>query len=254
MAIGLRDDYLLVSIGGSTDALARLGMGPSLAQRPELVPVHRFARKRLTSVQYLSQAVAQRLMNQKEDVDKFVAAVPKLLRTSGLSEAQQAEIRGDVEKLVQDLQPYWPQPGPATSVSFLAPEGLESFQYDWGQQPAIDSSKPLGLLEHLGGSPALAVVVRGKHSLAPYDLLVKWLGVAYRYVEKYAVPKMEDRDRREFQQFTAKAIPVFQHLNDVNRAMLGLRWPTRRRPWCWTPSSAASSLPRPCRRPTRPCP
>ena len=35
IAVGLREDYLLVSIGSSTDALARLGQGQHLADRPE---------------------------------------------------------------------------------------------------------------------------------------------------------------------------------------------------------------------------
>ena len=66
VAVGLRDDFLLVSIGSSTDALARLGQGQSLADRPELAPLQKFADKRLISVGYISKAMATQIGQQPE--------------------------------------------------------------------------------------------------------------------------------------------------------------------------------------------
>jgi hypothetical protein len=220
IALGMRDDYLLLSVGPNTDVLARLGAGPSLADRPELAPVRKFARKRLTSVHYVSQATAERLENQKQDLQSLVALVPKALGKSQLTPAQQAEIRGDVAALAKDLEQYLPTPAAATSVSFLAADGWETFRYDWSEKPALDASQPLGLLQHLGGDPSLAVLARSKYSLEPYNLLAKWAGVGYRYVEKYGVPKMKPEEREKFQKFTAKALPIIKHLDDVNRNML----------------------------------
>ena len=45
IAVGLRGDYLLVSIGSSTDVLARLGQGKHLAERPELAPLAKVRRQ-----------------------------------------------------------------------------------------------------------------------------------------------------------------------------------------------------------------
>jgi hypothetical protein len=42
VSVGLRNDYLLVSIAPSTAAVARLGHGPSLRERPELAPLAKF--------------------------------------------------------------------------------------------------------------------------------------------------------------------------------------------------------------------
>ena len=44
----------------------------------------------------------------------------------------------------------------------------------------LDGSKPLSLLQHVGGNPAIAAVNRGKVSVADYDRFVKWVGVGYR--------------------------------------------------------------------------
>ena len=46
VALGLRGDYLLLAVGSSTDVLARLGQGTSLAERPEMAPLAKFADKR----------------------------------------------------------------------------------------------------------------------------------------------------------------------------------------------------------------
>ena len=43
------------------------------------------------------------------------------------------------------------------SLAFLTDRGVEGYMYDWGEQPGLDASQPLGLLEHVGGSPILAV-------------------------------------------------------------------------------------------------
>ena len=66
VAVGLRGDYLLVSIGSSTDVLARLGQGKHLAERPELAPLQKFAGNRLTGVDYLSQAMSADRQQQGE--------------------------------------------------------------------------------------------------------------------------------------------------------------------------------------------
>ena len=45
-------------------------------------------------------------------------------------------------------------------LSFLADRGVEGYRYAWGGHDRLDGSKPLGLLEHVGGNPILGVVVR----------------------------------------------------------------------------------------------
>ena len=55
VSLGLRDDYLLLAIGPSTDVLARMGKGPPLRSLPELAAVAKFADKRICSVGYLAR-------------------------------------------------------------------------------------------------------------------------------------------------------------------------------------------------------
>ena len=82
VAIGLRDDYLLVSIGESTEELARLGASKLLVDRPELKPLRDFADRRLTSISYVSKAMNERLATSKEDIDELAKVVEQLLAQS----------------------------------------------------------------------------------------------------------------------------------------------------------------------------
>jgi hypothetical protein len=84
----------------------------------------------------------------------------------------------------------------------------------------LDGSKPLGLLQHVGGDPAVAAVNRGKVSVANYDRFVKWMGVGYRYFDKYAVPRMHEKEREQYQKTMPSLLPLFARLNQTTREKL----------------------------------
>jgi hypothetical protein len=54
LAVGIREKYLLISVGESTAALARLGSGKRLLDRPEMKSLVPFAKKRLTGILYVA--------------------------------------------------------------------------------------------------------------------------------------------------------------------------------------------------------
>jgi len=220
IALGLRNDYLLLSIGPSTDFLARLGEGKPLVGLPEFKPLEPFADKPLTSVGYLSKALNAKISGAKKDIDQLLGAVDELLPLAELDADQKSEIRKDAAALAEDLKRLVPEPGPVTAFSFLTDQGIESYTYNWGEHPWLDGSKPLGLLEHVGGHPLLAVVWREKNAPENYDLVVKWAGVAYRYFEKYAVPQMSSADRKKYRRFAELVAPLPGRLDKANRTML----------------------------------
>jgi hypothetical protein len=220
LALGLRGDFLLASIGPSTEVLARLGQGKPLSSRPELAPLAKFAGKRLTHVSYDSKALNAGLGTSKKDIDSLREMIEGLLPALDVPKEMQEELRKDAAALAADLKPHVPDPGATMSVGFLTAEGSESYSFDWGEHPEVDGSKPLGLLEHVGGNPILALVDRSKVSVEDYNLVSKWVATAYRYVEKYAIPKMKEDERAKFQKFMTDAIPLAKRLDNANRTML----------------------------------
>jgi hypothetical protein len=220
VAMGMRDGYLLVSIGSSSDALARLGRGAHLADRPEMAPLAKFADKRLTAVGYVSKEMCQRLLSNKKDIDDLLKAGGEMLSLVDLPKQDRDDIRKDAAALAADLKSLSPDIGPMMGLSFLTDSGIENYQYSWGTHGGLDGSKPLSLLQHVGGSPMIAVVNRAKVSVQDYNLLVKWLGVGYRYFDKYGKPRIPEKERAKVQQFMASAMPLLVRLDQTTRDML----------------------------------
>jgi len=220
VALGIRDDYLLLSIGNSTDCLAGLGQGKLLIDRAELKPLEPFARERLASISYASKSLMTLLSTTEEDIDGLRAVAEQFLPMAPLPPDQIQRIRRDVADLAEDLKTLIPEPGATLSFSFLTDQGIESYAYDWGEHAELDGSKPLGLLQHLGGSPLLAVLGRSKTSTEGYDLVVKWLKIGYGYFEDFAVPQMPPEGRRQYEKAVEALLPLVQRADGATRTML----------------------------------
>ncbi len=220
VALGLRDDYLLLAIGPSTDVLARLGSDTPLRRVKELAAVAKLADKRICSVGYLSKALSERFSQTKTGIDNLLQTVKTLLPSLPVPDKLREEIVKDSAAVAADLKTLIPEVGASSSVGFLTPSGVEGYSYDWTEHPELDSSKPLDLLKHVGGNPIALLVGRSKSSPEGYDLLVKWLGIGYRYVEEYALPQLKPKERAEFDKVFAQVKPLLGRLDKATRELL----------------------------------
>jgi len=217
IALGLHDDWLVVSVGSSTDPLAKLGKGPGLVSRPEMAPLARFADRRLASIGYASREFIEAANGTERQLNDLIDFVEQILPSLNLTEDQQKQIRNDAHEMAETLKQKMPVVGAASQVSFLSPQGVESYRYDWTTRPGLDGTKPLGLLSHVGGSPLLAVVARGKISIDDYDLAVSWLKRGYGYFRQYGLPNMDADDREEFDKVAELAGPILAGINETTR-------------------------------------
>lgn len=220
VTFGLRGDYLVLAVGSSTECVAKLGGGKSLATRKEFAPLEKFAEKRLTSLAYVSESFATQLGSSDKDIDGLVEFAEQMLPAAGLGEEKEKRILKDAKALADDLKRAFPKPGAAMGFTFLTARGTEGYAYDWGGHPELDGSKPLGLLNHLGGSPIMAYVSRGRVDAGAYEGLVKWIKVGYGYFEEFALPEMDDDDREQFRAFTKQAMPILKRADAATRRLL----------------------------------
>lgn len=220
IALGLRGDYLIFAVGPSTDRLAQLGKGKSLADRPEFKPLQEFADRRLVSIGYASQAALSRLMYSTRDVRDLLKSVEDALPKLDLSLDQQAEIRKDIGELTADLKAAESANGAMSSFHFLTDRGIEGYSYSWGKFPQADAREALTLLEHIGGKPILAALGRSRGSEAQYDVAVKWVKRGYHYFEEFAVPQIPPDDREKFQKAVELFNPLVKRLDKANRLLI----------------------------------
>ena len=220
IALGTRDDYLLVSIGSSLECLEKLGQDGRLIDRPEFKPLEKFVDNRLTSISYVSEQMNRQINNQKENIDNLRNMADELLPKTKLTDEQKEQIQKDIGELADDLKGLMPEAGAMMSLSFLCDRGIEGYQYNWVDQGRLDSSKPLGLLQHAGGNPILGIVARGKVDIAQYDMMAKWAKTGYGYFEQFGLPNIPEEDREKIETFLASALPLIERMDKVNREML----------------------------------
>lgn len=102
----------------------------------------------------------------------------------------------------------------------MTDRGYEGFQYTDGKRPMMDSSKPLTILNHVGGSPLLMFASRSKQNIHDYEETVAWLKKTAVHVEQIAEEKAEPDDWAKYQEIRKKAIVLLERLDKANREHL----------------------------------
>ncbi len=221
LSLGLRDGFVLLSVGPSTDALANMGQGASLLDNEKLAPLKAAGSQQFTNIGFVSQAFANSVNMNPQDVDGFVKLARQFLsEVPGIDPKQKDQLRKDIEALAADLRRYIPRPGAGLAFAYLNERGLETWSYDWTENLFLDGSKPLTLLKHLGSDPLFAVVGRGQNHAETYNILAKWFRKGRTYFEQYALPDLPAQDRQNYREFGALFFPLFSQINEINRTLL----------------------------------
>ncbi|MEA1952335.1 MAG: hypothetical protein U9N87_13205, partial [Planctomycetota bacterium] len=226
IALGIKGDYLLVSLGPSTDGLARLNVsgkkGPSkrLIDRVEMRPVRRMKGRRLTSICYRSREFNRALCAP----DKYAAALARRLdarlKSAKLDPATKTRLQADAVALRRDIESLRQKPGAVVKVCLMSRRGMESYCFDRGGHAWLDGYKPLGLLEHVGGRPLLLKSFRATCTVAQYDMATRWLAKGYDYFEDRVLWNIDAAWRKPCRLTVALLRPILRQIDRVNRRVL----------------------------------
>lgn len=221
IALGAWNNYLVVALGASTEPLESLGEVEAIGGRKEFKPLKKYLDRRVVSVSYVSEEIARLGYTTAEDLDGIAAEIDDAVQAADEVPEEIKERAGpDLTELADDMKRYLSKPGPMASVTFLTDTGFESVSYNWSEMPGLVASKPLELLQHLGGSPLIAAAARGKHDPELYDLVAKWTGKAVEYFEDFAVAEMDETESEEFVQALELVKPLAARLDKATREHL----------------------------------
>jgi hypothetical protein len=212
LALGVLDDWVVLSIGGSADHLEKLvlpgGKGRSLIETKPFEPLRKDAARSLTAISYLSKPLAQAVASSPDDLDPLIRAVAGMVAAGNLP----AEAGGEGLALLKEAQDEYgrrlPKPGPWMAYSFFSDDGFEGYAWDWSQNKPIDGRERLSLLSHLGGDPAAVAVTR---LTSDPDLLPTLTALAERgwgLLGEYARPEMSGEDAERFDAFQEEIAPL----------------------------------------------
>jgi hypothetical protein len=126
----------------------------------------------------------------------------------------------DLRALVDGIKKSQPNYGATVSFSFLTERGSEGFTYDYTENTSLDGSKPLTLLNHLGGQPILAVVARTRGCLETYNAVVKWVKIGYGHVDDLVKMNAPPEGVQQYERFKGDFLPLAAQLDKITREML----------------------------------
>lgn len=206
IALGMRDDYLLLSISDTLEHLSNLGQAPALAS----LPVFRRTRERSDTpllTTYISAGLRPQTSYQADALAERVRAI--LPDAPGNQQLAQ-----DIGTMVFELTAPIAESAPYLTVTYRN-EGLESLTIDARQNQA-NSKKPLTLLAQAGASPTVAYASRAEPTIEWYKRWSHWSGVMLNHFEKTIAPQIPRADFTEFEQTRTMFAP---HLADLDTIM-----------------------------------
>jgi hypothetical protein len=218
VALGVVDEFVLLSLGDSTDHLATIGGGKFLVDQPAIGRLARHAEERIASIGYVSQSLARSMNSPQQTVEDLAATAEQVLRQADIAEDHRSQLVEDIRSL--DIAKYMPEQGEASSVVFLTARGYEGFKYGTGARPMMDSSKPLTILNQAGGSPMLVFASRSRDTVEDYDSAIEWLTRTAKHVEQIAETKAKPEDWAKYQQYRERIVGLLHRLNEANREYL----------------------------------
>ena len=221
IAVGVVHDFVVVSIGKSTDHLKNLSEGKSLADTPEMQRLAQHADQRVVGLAYVSRHFLEVANSSERQFRDLAVMAQGLLSMADLDPLRVEAIENDIDELIDDILTYLPKPGAVAAVKFMTDRGYEHYAYNWGEIPKqLDASQPLTLIDHVGEDSLGWFVARGKQSLEGYDQMVSWGKRIFTHIEEIAEAKSPVDDWQEYQEVRQKVMPLLRKINNANRTML----------------------------------
>jgi hypothetical protein len=220
VALLVKDSYLLLTVGPDTKVAERLSHGPALATRPELAPLVKFADRKLIAVGYASKALIASAATRPEDINSGVDFLRNGLDKLPIPEKQRTAIDKDIKRYGDEIIKHLPTPGAAVSVAFMTDRGQETYGYDYGVYPDAPDARPLTILDHLGGSPLIAIAGATNDPTPHYKDVVQLLRTVYGHAEAVAKEFAPEQAFQQFQAGMGMVLPFLKRFNDITGEQL----------------------------------
>ena len=163
ISIGVRDKYLIVSMGDDNKHLGQLGQGALLYDRSEMEPIRKAARQTDHGNDVCQRGFCQKAGGIDTQIDQLRAWSRQLLPMSGLSTELTQEMASDVDKAAAYIKANVPKPGALLGVQLPDTRRDRGVLRIPGRPRRVwDASKNLTVLDHVGGDPIAFWAARGK--------------------------------------------------------------------------------------------
>lgn len=221
LAIGTVGDRVVLSLGDGTDHLEKLvasgGFEKGLLSSKPLAPLKEHRNKPITAASYVSQEMMEVLAPSTAEIDQLASLADRIAAEMDLSPQAAADARETLQTISTQYGKWLPTPGPWMAYSFIAEEGYEGYAWDWSRRGALDGSKRLDLIEHVGGAPLAAAVLRLRNDVYSFDDVVSWADMIRGFVTKHLLPRADDDMQERGAAFEEHLLPLGQKFVNIVR-------------------------------------
>jgi hypothetical protein len=220
IAMGIVDEFVILSLGDSTEHLANLAKAPLLNQNAAVARLNRHAGQRVVGVSYASQSFISKVNSPQRAMNDAVEMMAGMLKMAPISEELQTRLREDIRGFASAVIKYLPQPGELAAVGYLTPRGYEGYRYSSGTLPGADSTRPLVVLNHVGGNPMFAMAAHAGDTVQDYDTIVSGFKRLAGDIEEIVKQQAPPEVWAKYETFRGRWIELWQRLDRANREKL----------------------------------
>src|SRR5262249_4219853 len=125
--LAVKGEYVLLSFGADSSAVARVGSGAALATRADCAPLAKFADRRVIDINYVSQKLSASVATTARDVTAMFDRAKEAMKEAPLSDALKEKIGKDLDGLAKEISAALPRPHAVMGFAFLTGHGSEGF-------------------------------------------------------------------------------------------------------------------------------
>ena len=190
LAVGIRGNYLILSVGDNLDHLTSLGKGKSLLEHPQLKRIRDVKGEASALTFYQSQRMAENsytfdkyFQHQMTTMSAMFLGINPL---AGGGDPELSERIGeDVDEFMKDLSTLIPESGASVSHTYMTRNGYRGFSQSWAENLFVDHSKRLKILDHVGADPLCVVASRQKYRPQDFKMVMKWVNKGLAYFDEF---------------------------------------------------------------------
>ncbi len=219
VAIGVYDNFVLLYFGANTDHLAKLGGSQSMASRPEFAKVKEVDDKPVTQLNFVNGDYLKKIADPKKQSQQLAGFVKTALESAPIDDDLRAELKRDLQKLLAKFEESLPKPGSSLYYCYLDGSGYTSASYNWGSMN-LDASKPLDVLNHVGGNPLGFFAMRPEYDSSDYDTFAQIVERLIYYGDRIADSQLEGKEKELYTDLRDAIVPLLERLDKANREYL----------------------------------
>ena len=104
---------------------------------------------------------------RREVLDQMVEMIRTVMPMLPLGSDIKEDLVKDAELFATQVKQLQPKMGSVSAVTYEVEQGFETVTYNWSENKTLDDSKPLTIVEHLGGDPIAFYASRPKRFIGP---------------------------------------------------------------------------------------